>query len=194
VVQWVKIPCYLSMRSELTSPEPTAQVHLTQCPMGTLEADTREPPGAEGQARQAYTEETQLKTSSHYRAWWRTPLVPALGRQRQADFFLSSRPAWSTERVPGQPELHRETLSRKKKQKTHTLYTLSYSTHTLHTQAHSVHTHTHTHTHTHYSLKKKEMQWHTGYYGFKILYKETVWQWRYTPLIAILGRQRQVDL
>jgi hypothetical protein len=25
--------------------------------------------------------------------------------------FLSSRPAWSTERVPGQPGLYRETLS-----------------------------------------------------------------------------------
>jgi hypothetical protein len=24
------------------------------------------------------------------------PLIPALGRQRQADLFLSSRPAWST--------------------------------------------------------------------------------------------------
>jgi hypothetical protein len=29
--------------------------------------------------------------------------------------FLSSRPAWSTKGVPGQPGLHRETLSRKKK-------------------------------------------------------------------------------
>jgi hypothetical protein len=26
---------------------------------------------------------------------------------------VSSKPAWSTERVPGQPGLHRETLSRK---------------------------------------------------------------------------------
>jgi hypothetical protein len=38
---------------------------------------------------------------------WYTPLIPALGRQR----FLSSRPAWSTELVPGQPGLHRETQS-----------------------------------------------------------------------------------
>ena len=30
--------------------------------------------------------------------------------------FLSSRPAWSTERVPGQPGLYRETLSQKQKQ------------------------------------------------------------------------------
>ena len=31
--------------------------------------------------------------------------------------FLSSRPAWSTERVPGQPVLNRETLSQKQKKK-----------------------------------------------------------------------------
>ena len=31
----------------------------------------------------------------------------------EAGRFLSSRPAWSTEWVPGQPGLHRETLSRK---------------------------------------------------------------------------------
>jgi hypothetical protein len=31
--------------------------------------------------------------------------------------FLSLRPAWSTERVPGQPGLHRETLSQKKKKR-----------------------------------------------------------------------------
>ena len=38
------------------------------------------------------------------------PLFPALGRQRQVD--LSSRLAWSTELVPGQPGLYRETLSK----------------------------------------------------------------------------------
>jgi hypothetical protein len=31
--------------------------------------------------------------------------------------FLSLKPAWSTEWVPGQPGLHRETLSKKKKKK-----------------------------------------------------------------------------
>jgi hypothetical protein len=36
----------------------------------------------------------------------------------EAGRFLSSRPAWSTERVPGQPGLHKETLSRKTKNKT----------------------------------------------------------------------------
>jgi hypothetical protein len=28
--------------------------------------------------------------------WWCTPLIPALGRQRQVDGSMSSRPAWST--------------------------------------------------------------------------------------------------
>jgi hypothetical protein len=34
-------------------------------------------------------------------------------RKAEAGGFLSSRPAWSTKWVPGQPGLHRETLSRK---------------------------------------------------------------------------------
>jgi hypothetical protein len=33
--------------------------------------------------------------------------------EAEAGGFLSSRPAWSAERVPGQPGLHRETLSQK---------------------------------------------------------------------------------
>jgi hypothetical protein len=38
-------------------------------------------------------------------------------REAEAGGFLSSRPAWSTKWVPGQPGLHRETLSQKQKQK-----------------------------------------------------------------------------
>jgi hypothetical protein len=38
-------------------------------------------------------------------------------REAEAGRFLSSRPAWSTEWVPGQPRLYRETLSQKKKKK-----------------------------------------------------------------------------
>jgi hypothetical protein len=34
-------------------------------------------------------------------------------REAEAGGFLSSRPAWSTKWVPGQPGLHRETLSQK---------------------------------------------------------------------------------
>jgi hypothetical protein len=35
--------------------------------------------------------------------------------EAEAGGFLSSRPAWSTELAPGQPGLHRETLSQKNK-------------------------------------------------------------------------------
>jgi hypothetical protein len=38
-------------------------------------------------------------------------------REAEAGGSLSSRPAWSTEGVPGQPGLYRETLSKKKKKK-----------------------------------------------------------------------------
>jgi hypothetical protein len=37
--------------------------------------------------------------------------------EAEAGGFLSSRPAWSTKWVPGQPGLYRETLSRKIKKK-----------------------------------------------------------------------------
>jgi hypothetical protein len=37
--------------------------------------------------------------------------------EAEAGRFLSLRPAWSTKWVPGQPGLHRETLSQKKKKK-----------------------------------------------------------------------------
>jgi hypothetical protein len=37
--------------------------------------------------------------------------------EAEAGGFLSLRPAWSTKWVPGQPGLHRETLSRKTKTK-----------------------------------------------------------------------------
>jgi hypothetical protein len=37
--------------------------------------------------------------------------------EAEAGEFLSSRPAWSTEWVPGQPELYRETLFQKRKRK-----------------------------------------------------------------------------
>jgi hypothetical protein len=36
--------------------------------------------------------------------------------EAEAGGFLSSRPAWSTKGVPGQPGLYRETLSQKTKQ------------------------------------------------------------------------------
>jgi hypothetical protein len=47
--------------------------------------------------------------------WWWCPLIPA--PRKQGQISLSSRPAWSTKWVPGQPELYRETLSWKTKNK-----------------------------------------------------------------------------
>jgi hypothetical protein len=32
------------------------------------------------------TKKTPFKKAGPSRAWWRMPLIPALGRQRQADF------------------------------------------------------------------------------------------------------------
>jgi hypothetical protein len=40
--------------------------------------------------------------------------------EAEAGGFLSLRPAWSTEQVPGQPGLHRETLSGKNKKQNET--------------------------------------------------------------------------
>jgi hypothetical protein len=51
---------------------------------------------------------SSLKILNWRQAWWITPLVPALRRQR---------PAWSTKWIPGQPGLYKETLSQKKKKK-----------------------------------------------------------------------------
>jgi hypothetical protein len=51
------------------------------------------------------------------RRWWRTPLIPALGRQRQADFWVRGQPGLQSE-LQDKPGLYRETLSQKtKKQK-----------------------------------------------------------------------------
>jgi hypothetical protein len=55
-----------------------------------------------------------LKNKTHFR---RAVVAHAFNPstwEAEADGFLSSRPAWSTNRVPGQPGLHKETLSRNK--------------------------------------------------------------------------------
>jgi hypothetical protein len=61
----------------------------------------------------SFIQQSLLKTKASH-VWWRMPLIPALRRQRPGG-FLSSRPAWSTKWVPGQPGRFRETLSQKTK-------------------------------------------------------------------------------
>ena len=43
-------------------------------------------------------------------------VVHAFNPSTRAVGYISCRPAWSTDLVPGQPRLHKETLSRKKQQ------------------------------------------------------------------------------
>ena len=45
--------------------------------------------------------------------WWHTSLIPVL--RRQTGGSLGLKPTWSKQQVPGQPGLHRETLSLKNK-------------------------------------------------------------------------------
>jgi hypothetical protein len=49
-------------------------------------------------------------------AWWRTPLIPALGRQRQVDFWVRGQPGLQTEFQDSQG--YTEKLSLKKQNKT----------------------------------------------------------------------------
>ena len=69
--------------------------------------------------QQACTWYTEYKQNTHIHKinltgwWWCTPLIPAFGRQRQADLCDFDAPGLQ-ELVLGQaPKLHRETLPRK---------------------------------------------------------------------------------
>jgi hypothetical protein len=62
--------------------------------------------------------QNQFFAASKYPAFLRVVVAHAFNPstwEAEAGRFLSSRPAWSTEWVPGQPGLYRETLSRKTK-------------------------------------------------------------------------------
>ena len=60
--------------------------------------------------------------------WWCKPVIPALW-EAEAGGFLSSRPGRSTEWVPGQPGLYRETLSWETKQNKNKKTKKPHSTH-----------------------------------------------------------------
>jgi hypothetical protein len=48
--------------------------------------------------------------------WWYTPLIPSLWRQKLID-LCEFRPASATQQVPGQEELHRLCLKKRKERR-----------------------------------------------------------------------------
>ena len=48
------------------------------------------------------------------RAWWRTPLIPALGRQRQADFWVRGQPGLQSEFQDSQGNTEKPCLEKPK--------------------------------------------------------------------------------
>ena len=69
-------------------------------------------------------EEGGLKHDTQAGQWWHTPSIPALGRQRQADFWVQIQPGLQSEFQQSQTYTEKPCL-----------------------QKQSTHTHTHTHTH-----------------------------------------------
>jgi hypothetical protein len=68
-----------------------------------------------------------LEVWSQFGLFWKIKLPGVVAhafnpstREAEAGGFLSSRPAWSTKWIPGQPGLYRETLSQKNKNKNKT--------------------------------------------------------------------------
>ena len=57
--------------------------------------------------------ENNSKAQQSARQWWHTPLIPEEEAEAEAGGFLSSRPAWTRERVVGPPELYKETCLKK---------------------------------------------------------------------------------
>jgi hypothetical protein len=50
-------------------------------------------------------------------AWWHTPLIPALGRQRQVDFWVQGQPGLQSEFQDSQDYTEKPWLANQKKKK-----------------------------------------------------------------------------
>jgi hypothetical protein len=51
------------------------------------------------------------------RVWWNMPLIPALGRQRQVDFWVGGQPGLQSECQDSQDYTEKPCLKKKKKKK-----------------------------------------------------------------------------
>jgi hypothetical protein len=56
----------------------------------------------------------KFKSSATARQWWCTPLIPALGRQRQADFWVWGQPGLQSEFQDSQDYTEKPCLEKKK--------------------------------------------------------------------------------
>jgi hypothetical protein len=61
---------------------------------------------------------TSVTPVSRSRAWWRTPLVPALGRQRQVDLWVRGQPGLQSEFQDNQGYTEKPCLEKTKTKKT----------------------------------------------------------------------------
>jgi hypothetical protein len=62
-----------------------------------------------------FKKKKKKKQKTFCRVWWRTPLVPALGRQRQADFWVRGQPGVQSEFQDSQGYTEKSCLEKPKK-------------------------------------------------------------------------------
>jgi hypothetical protein len=120
MVQWVKVLSD-NLMTYIWFRRPMRQKKRTNC----LELSSDYTHATMNPYIYSYTKHTNKQTNKNAQKKLNKPGVVAHAFnpstwQAETGEFLSSRPAWSTEWVPGQPGLHRETLFRKtsKHQKT----------------------------------------------------------------------------
>jgi hypothetical protein len=75
------------------------------------------PTDREFQDSQSYIEKPHIKKYKIAGWWWRTPLVPALGRQRQADFWVWGQPGLQSEFQDSQGYTEKPCLKKTKQKK-----------------------------------------------------------------------------
>jgi hypothetical protein len=66
--------------------------------------------------------DSHLKDATLCRAWWRTPLIPTLGRQRQADFWVRGQPGLQSELQDSQGYTEKPCLEKQTNKQTKMLH------------------------------------------------------------------------